>query len=101
MKILYGLVSLILIYIHSFAQVPAISNLSPASGPIGSPVTITGSNFSATPSANIVYFGSVRATVTAASSNQLTVTVPSGSTYQPLTVTVNGLTAYSPEPERD
>ncbi len=80
-----------------FSQ-PLITSFSPASGPIGTPVTITGSNFSTTPANNIVYFGAVKATVTAASATSLTVTVPSGTTYQPVTVTVSGLTAYSQRP---
>lgn len=80
--------------LNSFAQ-PSITSFSPASGPIGTNVTITGSNFSTTPANNIVFFGAVRANVTAAAATLLTVTVPAGATYQPITVTVNGLTAFS------
>ena len=74
---------------------PTISSFAPASGPVGTPVTITGTNFSTTPSNKIVFFGAVKAAVTAASTTSLTVTVPYGITYQPITVTVNGLTAFS------
>lgn len=77
---------------------PAITSFTPISGPIGTSVTITGTNFSPTPANNIVYFGATRATVTAATSTQLTVTVPTGATYQPITVQVDGLTAYSNKP---
>jgi len=77
---------------------PSITSYSPTSGPSGTSVTITGTSFSTTPSNNIVWFGAVKAAVTAATSTQLTVTVPSGTTYQPITVTVNGLTAYSSKP---
>lgn len=80
--------------VFAFAQ-PAITTFSPSSGPIGTSVTITGSNFSTVPSANTVYFGTVKANVTAASSGSLTVTVPAGANCKPLTVTVNGLTGYS------
>ncbi|HEY4107638.1 FG-GAP-like repeat-containing protein [Puia sp.] len=80
-----------------FAQ-PVITGFSPQSGAVGSTVTITGSNFGALPAANIVFFGSAPATVTAASSTSLTVTVPAGSSYQPLTVTAGGLTASSAHP---
>jgi uncharacterized protein (TIGR02145 family) len=80
------------------SQPPTISSLSPVSGPIGTVVTINGTNFSTTPANNIIYFGAVKATVTAATSTSLSVTVPTGATYQPITVTVNGLTAYSNAP---
>lgn len=75
--------------------VPAITSFTPASGPIGTTVSIIGTNFSTTPANNIVYFGATHATVTAATSTQLTVTVPVGATYEPITVTVGGLTGYS------
>jgi len=80
-----------------FAQ-PTISSFSPAMGPTGTQVTITGSNFNPTPSANIVFFGAVKATVSAATPTSLTVTVPVGASYQPLTVTTGGLMAFSALP---
>src|SRR5688500_5494453 len=80
-----------------FAQ-PTISSFTPASGATGTTVTITGTNFSITPTNNAVYFGAVRATVTSADYTSLTVSVPVGATYLPITVTTNGLTAYSARP---
>src|SRR5260221_4864488 len=77
---------------------PSITNFTPASGPVGSSVTINGSGFNSTPSNNIVYFGATKATVTTATATQLTVTVPVGATYQPITVETNGLQAYSSLP---
>lgn len=77
---------------------PAISSFSPQSGPTGTTVIITGSNFNATPANNIVFFGAVKATVNSATSTTLSVTVPAGATYAPITVTVNGLTGYSAKP---
>jgi FG-GAP-like repeat/IPT/TIG domain/Immunoglobulin I-set domain/FG-GAP repeat len=74
---------------------PVITSFSPASAFTGSIVVISGLNFSPIASNNIVYFGAVRATVTAASTTSLTVMVPVGATYTPITETVNGLTAYS------
>lgn len=77
---------------------PTITSFTPTSGPVGTTVTISGSNFSSTAANNIVYFGAVKATVTAATSTSLSVTVPTGATYAPITVTVNGLTTYSQAP---
>ncbi|AYB33727.1 FG-GAP-like repeat-containing protein [Chryseolinea soli] len=82
----------------AIAQAPVIATFSPASGPVGTAVSITGENFSSTPADNIVYFGATRATVIAASATQLDVTAPWGATFKPVTVTVNGLTAYSSKP---
>ncbi len=45
---------------------PVIYSFSPASGVIGNTVTINGANFSSTLTDNAVFFGAVRATVTAA-----------------------------------
>ena len=77
---------------------PTITSFTPTIGPIGTAVTIMGTNFSTTAANNIVFFGATKATVTGASATQLTVTVPSGATYQPITITVGGLTAYSSQP---
>ena len=85
-------------YAQSLSTTPTINGFTPTSGSVGTSIIITGTNFSTTPTNNIVYFGAVKATVTAATATQLTVTVPSGATYQPITVTVNGLTAYSLNP---
>ena len=77
---------------------PIITSFVPASGSAGSSVTITGNNFNAIAANNIVFFGAVKAGITAASATSLTVTVPFGATYQPITVTTNGLTGYSSKP---
>jgi large repetitive protein len=77
---------------------PVITSFSPASGSIGTSVTITGQNFDNTPSNNIVFFGDIKAVVTAASSTSLQVTVPAGATFKPISVTNHNLTAYSHYP---
>ena len=79
-------------------SIPAITDFNPKSGAIGTSVTITGTNFDPTPSNNIVYFGAVRAQVVSSSSTSLVVTAPLGTSYRPITLLVNGLTAYSSAP---
>lgn len=82
----------------AIAQVPTITSFSPTTGSIGTTVTINGTNFDSTPSNNIVYFGATRANVLTATVTQLTVSVPAGATYQPISVLVSGLTAYAASP---
>ncbi len=82
---------------HAFSQ-PTITTFAPSSGHVGTNVVITGTNFSPVTANNIVYFGPIKANITASSAVSLTVTVPAGAAYQPITVTVNGLTAYSAKP---
>jgi len=83
-----------------FAQAPVISSFNPISGNVGTTVTITGNNFDASPGNNIVYFGGVKATVSSATATTLKVVVPSGSSYQPISVlnAVNNLTGYAAIP---
>jgi len=77
---------------------PTITSFTPASGSVGTTVTITGTNFSTTPANNIVYFGATQASVSTATTTQLTVTVPPGATHQPISVQTNGLTAHALSP---
>jgi hypothetical protein len=79
---------------------PAIESFNPESATVGTTVTITGNNFSATETNNIVYFGAVRATVTDATTTTLTVIVPPGADYHPVSVTTDALTAWSTKPFR-
>jgi gliding motility-associated-like protein len=82
---------------NGFAQAPVISSFSPASGPVGTTVTLTGTNFNITAANNVVFFGAVRASVLSAGSTQLKVTVPNGASYQPISVLNTGthLTGFS------
>jgi hypothetical protein len=77
---------------------PVITSFSPVAGPIGTTVTITGTGFNATATSNIVYFGAVKATVISGNTTSLTVTVPVGATFEPITVLNNNLIAYSQIP---
>lgn len=76
-------------------QMPAITSFSPVSGPVGASVTITGTNFSTTPSDQVVKFNGTAATVTNATSTSLTVTVPADATTGKITVSLRGKTAAS------
>ena len=80
--------------------VPVVTNVNPASGIPAYPVLISGANFSPTAASNINYFGATQGAVTSASSSVLTVNIPKGATYTPLTVNNAdcGLTAYSTVP---
>ena len=80
------------------SQPPTITSFTPSSGPPGTQIVISGTNFNPDPARNTVNFGEVKGSVTAASDNSLTVTVPAAASYQPLSVTSNLLTAYANKP---
>ena len=98
MKKLFLLLTVLASVLAALAQPPTITSFSPTVGPVGTTVSITGANFRSTPAENIVYFGAVKAPVISASSTALTVTAPAGATYEPITVTTNGLTGYAAKP---
>ncbi len=75
-----------------------ISEFTPNRGPIGTTVTISGSGFSTTVSANIVKFNGVTATVSAATATRLTTKVPTGATTGLIRVTVGAKVATSAIP---
>jgi uncharacterized protein (TIGR02145 family) len=72
-----------------------ISNVSTNFGDVNDPVVITGTGFSGTASNNIVKFGNVAATVTAATTTSLTVSVPNNATRGKINVQVGTLNAVS------
>lgn len=75
---------------------PAVTAISPASGPAGQAVTIAGAGFSATPGNNTVRFGATSVPVTSASPTEITVAAPTGeSGTVGVTVTTNGQTSAS------
>jgi subtilisin family serine protease len=71
---------------------PSISGFSPASGGVGSSVTITGANFTG---ATSVKFNGQSASFTVNSSTQITATVPNCSSSGTISVTTAGGTATS------
>lgn len=84
-KQLYLFIFLLLFGSNISAQV-AITGISPISGEVGSTVSISGSNFDNIPSNNVVWFGATRATVIGGDAFGLTVKVPAGATFSPISV---------------
>lgn len=79
----------------AFSSVAGFLTISPQSAPPHSVVNISGANFDPNPTNNLVVFGAVRATVVAASPTNLTVLVPTGATFAPVTVSVGAVTSQS------
>jgi hypothetical protein len=77
---------------------PVINNILPRAAIIGSTVTIQGSGFGNDVAGVTVYFGAVKASVQTVTDNSLTVLVPAGATYAPVSVTHNYLTGYTAFP---
>ena len=69
---------------------PSITSLSPTSGPVGTAVTIAGTNFGATQGTSTVSFNGTTATPTSWSNTSIVAPVPSGATSGNVTVTVGG-----------
>lgn len=80
-----------------FKKAPVINSFSPVSGPTGTSITISGSNFNAVSSLNTVFFGTVKSIVTSSTSTELVVKVPNNASEQPITVinTADRLSAVS------
>ena len=70
---------------------PSITSLSTTSGPVGTPVTITGTNFGSTQGSSTVTFNGTAATVTSWSASSLVTSVPTGATTGNVVVTVGGV----------
>lgn len=96
--ILVAQIVLIVMATNSQAGVPKISGVVPLTTAPGTTITISGEGFSTVSEENTVYFGAVKAPVASASSSNLSLRVPAGATYAPITVTVSGLTASAPLP---
>jgi hypothetical protein len=75
-------------------NVPAISGVNPASGAVGSTVTITGSNFGNSQGTSTARFGTTNASVSAWSATSITAVVPNLTAgAQSVTVVVNGVSS--------
>src|SRR5437660_11364031 len=69
----------------------SITSLNPASGLVGTSVTITGTNFGATQGTSTVKFNGTTATPTSWSATSIVVPVPTGATTGNIVVTVSGV----------
>ena len=80
---------------------PSISNYSPASGPAGTSITVTGSGFGATQGSGYIYLSSwTSLTVTNWSDTSITATIPPGTAIgtQYIYVSANGLASIGAYP---
>jgi IPT/TIG domain len=68
----------------------SITGLNPTAGPVGTSVTITGTNFGTTQGSSTVTFNGAAATVTSWSATSIVVPVPSGATTGSVVVSVGG-----------
>jgi YD repeat-containing protein len=86
-----------LVSVTSVGGTVTVADFTPSSGKVASQVVITGSGFSTTPSQNSVTFGNSTSvvTVTAATTTQLTVTVPSDATTGLIKVSAGGKSGTS------
>lgn len=75
---------------NSFLVIPVITRATPSSAPVGTPVTLDGSSFGGQQGTSTVTFNGVTAMPTSWSNTSITVPVPSGATYGPIVITVNG-----------
>ncbi len=76
----------------SSVQAPTITSFTPSSGPIGTTVTITGTNFTPT---SAVAFNNTPAAATVLNSTTISTVVAPGTTTGPISVTTLGGTAVS------
>ena len=77
--------------VSAAATPPSIASLNPTSGPVGTAVTITGTNFGAAQGASAVTFNGVTATsITTWTATSIIAVVPSGATNGNVVVTVAG-----------
>ncbi len=73
----------------------SVVEFTPASGPVGTQVSIYGTGFDPAPANNVVTFNGTPATVSAATRNRLTTTVPAGAVTGPIGVVVGANNAVS------
>ena len=76
--------------IPALTSPPAITSLTPSSGPVGTDVTVAGSGFGATQADSVLKFNNVPVTSMQWHASSLLATVPTEATSGPVVVTVSG-----------
>jgi hypothetical protein len=76
-------------------SVPTISSFTPTSGPVGTPLTIVGTNFDPSPSGNAVTVNNVACTVLAVVPTQINTAIPNTATTGQVKVVTSAGTALS------
>ncbi len=87
--------------LHGHRDRADVTSLTPASGPVGTSVTITGANFGATKGTSTVTFNGTTATPTSWSATSIVVPVPAGATTGNVVVTVGGAREQRDDVHRD
>jgi RHS repeat-associated protein len=93
--VILGLSLLFVLNGRTQAQAPSITSIAPTTGPVGTLVTITGSNFGATQGSSTVTLNGTTAPVVSWANTSITATVPSGASSGSFSVTVDGTPASS------
>ena len=75
---------------QSFLVIPVITAASPATAPVGGPVTITGTSFGDTQGSSTVTFNGVPAVPSTWSNTSITFPIPVGASSGAIVVTING-----------
>jgi len=76
-------------------SLPTINSFTPTSGPVGTPITIVGSNFDPSPSGNTITLNGVACQTLGAVSTQLNTAVPNNGTSGQIRVTTSAGTVLS------
>lgn len=76
-------------------SVPTISSFTPTSGPVGTPITIVGTNFDPSPAGNAITLNGIACTTLGAQPTQLNTAVPNTGTTGQIRVTTSAGTALS------
>src|ERR1041385_59468 len=93
-----GSIDNVVMNVHpSLPAAPVVSSISQPAAARGTNISIAGSGFGANAAANEVWFGGVKANIVSANATSITVTVPMGADYGPVTVinTTTNLSAVS------